>query len=148
GAGGVTGSLKRGEWRLASFPPGTRSGSIHEDAEDPGPQGGAALEPAEPREHSEPRVLYDFLGLFPASHEGPGEPQHGCVITIEEPLERGLITIPEGAKEFLLLVFLAVEVVRGRRGRKRCVRQRTDALPRAAEPLTIRRMHRTVLLYG
>ena len=55
---------------VARLPSSPRHGPVDHDAEHPRLQRGPALEPVEPLDHAEPRILHDVLRRLPARHVG------------------------------------------------------------------------------
>ena len=73
-------ALQRRERDAAPFPDALGLGPVDEDAEDPGLERRAALEPVDPVEDAEPRLLDDVLGRFPRGHVGHRQPQQRRVV--------------------------------------------------------------------
>jgi len=60
------------------------SGTVHDNAENPGHEAGAPFEAANPRIHGQPRILHNLLGLGVASDDGRGEPDEGRMETTDQ----------------------------------------------------------------
>lgn len=65
---GLIGGKGTAERDAAAFPRAPSAGDVEQDAEHPGPQAGSALEPVQPGEHGQPRLLHDLLGHGPAGY--------------------------------------------------------------------------------
>ena len=98
---------------------------VEQDAGDPGPQRGAALEAVDPVQDREPGVLDDLLGDRPAGHVHQRQPHQERAVLVDQRPERVLVA-PSQAGEQPLVVRLAASIRRGRR------RSRLPAPPSAA----------------
>jgi hypothetical protein len=49
---------------------------------------------------AEPRVLHDLLGDGVGRHVHPGDPEHRCLVPLEERHERGLVAAPQPFDEY------------------------------------------------
>ena len=80
-----------------------RLGGVDDDAQDPCPQRGAALEAVDALEDTEPGVLDDLLRDRPRLHVVPRHGEHGRVVAFDERLERALVTRAQAREERALL---------------------------------------------
>jgi hypothetical protein len=85
------------------FASGGRAGPVHEDAEEPGLEAGASLEPVDAADHAEPRVLDDLLGDRPARHDRLGEAHQARLVLADELGERTLVAQPEARDELAVV---------------------------------------------
>ncbi len=96
---GAMGRAEGGEGGGAILPPGAGPGAVGEDAEDPGLEGGASLEPGQALEHREPGLLHDLVGRRGAGHEGAGEPSQGGIVATDHLDEGGLVSVEQATHE-------------------------------------------------
>src|SRR6266508_4337630 len=85
------GAGQRGERHGAGLPHRPRPGEVGDDAMQPRPKRGAALEALDAAQDPQPGLLHDLLGDSPVTHVDPREPQHARAIPIDQRPERSLV---------------------------------------------------------
>ena len=81
--------------------PGARL--VEQDAGDPGPQRGAALEAIDPVQDREPGVLNDLLGDRPAGHVHEGEPHQKRAVLVDQRPERVLVAASQSGDQLVVV---------------------------------------------
>src|SRR4051812_39049996 len=94
----LRGSHRR-EGRAARLAYSARSGAVRDDAENPAPQRGAALERGQSLQDPEPRLLHHFFRYGAARDVDGSDPQHGRVQRLDEGQERLLVSGPQGGED-------------------------------------------------
>src|SRR5919198_3531618 len=85
----------RGERRAPPLALPSRLRGVHQDPEDPRPEGGPALEPVDPLQHADPGFLHDVLGDGSAGDVQEREAEHRRPVPLDEGEEGGLVASTE-----------------------------------------------------
>jgi hypothetical protein len=108
-------NLERGERQASRVADGAGAGLVDEDAEDPCPQGGSALEVAQAPDDAEPRVLDDVVDRGGRAHERPGDPAEGAIVPGHERREGFLVAGAQTGEKRLVVFHRLVNLPFGRR---------------------------------
>ena len=101
----------------AGLAAGPRPGAVQHDAEHPGDEAGAPLEPVDPGMHREPGVLHHLLALRMAADDRGGHADQRTVEPADQPLIRALVTLPQPGQESRIVEFAAVPATHAHDGR-------------------------------